>query len=65
MEFESREGISSVDSLCDHYSSGHPPNYYGIFIISGKASAVDNLMIEIKEWLEKCQGMYINNYLKF
>ena len=60
MEFESREGISSVDSLCDYYSNGQPPNYYGRFIISGKKNAVDNLMIEIKEWLEKCQGNYQN-----
>ena len=60
-EFESREGISSVESLCDYITCGLPPNYYGRFIIRGQSSAVDNLIIEIKEWLERCQDIYIHN----
>ena len=60
MEFESREGISCVESLCDYKTSGYPPNYYGRFRICGKRDAVDKLMIEIKKWLERCQEIHIN-----
>ena len=60
-EFESREGISCVESLYDYITTGLPPNYYGRFIIRGQSSAVDNLIIEIKEWLKISQDIYIYN----
>ena len=62
IEFESREGISSVQSLCDyHYSRKENPLHYGRFVINGKPYAVDALMVEIQEWLDSCQKMHINN----
>lgn len=65
LEFQSRIGIRSVESLCDkHYSKIERPLHYGRFIISGIPNAVDNLMIEIREWLDSCENMYVgrNNF---
>ena len=58
-EFESRDGIKTVISLCDRrYSMKDNPLHYGRFVINGKPKAVDALMIEIQEWLDSCQNMY-------
>jgi len=62
IEFENRPGIASIDSLCEKfYHTSESPLHYGRFIISGKSSAVDKLMIEIKEWLDTCQKMHYHN----
>lgn len=61
IEFESREGISSVQSLCDDYYRDGTPLHYGRFIISGTPNAVDALMIEIQEWLNTCQDIHLRN----
>lgn len=62
LEFQSRPGISTVKSLCDSfYHTSESPSDYGRFIIDGKPSAVDDLMIEIKQYLEKCQQMHYNS----
>jgi hypothetical protein len=62
IEFESRNGISSVESLCDyHYSTKENPLHYGRFVIRGKPKAVDALMIEIQEWINTCQQIHFNN----
>ena len=55
LDFESREGIATVLSLCDY--RGSP----GRFVINGKPHAVDALMVEISEWLRTCQQMHVRN----
>lgn len=66
IEFESRSGISKIISACNTvYHSRENPLDYGRFIISGKAYAVDKLMIEIREYLEECQRIHCQNNLMF
>ena len=59
LEFESIEGISNIISACNkfYYKSERPLDY-GRFIISGKPSAVDYVMLEISNWLNKCQQIH-------
>jgi len=62
LEFQSRDGISNIQSLCDHFiHSRENPQHYGRFIISGNPSSVDKLMIEIANWLETCQNIHYRN----
>jgi len=57
--FENRDGISNIQILCKNfYNAKEKPNYYGRLVISGKSKAVDELMIEIKNWLSTCQTMH-------
>jgi hypothetical protein len=59
IEFESRAGISNIISACNtFYHSRENPLDYGRFIISGTPSAVDTLMVEIREYLDSCQKMH-------
>lgn len=63
LEFENRPGISNIISACDtFYHTSENPIDYGRFIISGKIHAIDKLMIEIREYLNKCQNIYNDNY---
>lgn len=57
LEFESREGISEV-KFVEGRGWKDEDNRYGRFTIHGKAAAVDALMAEIAEWLDKCQMMH-------
>lgn len=62
MEFQSREGIACIQSCCDfHISSRENPAHYGRFIISGRPDSVDKVMVEIKEWLDRCQTMHLKD----
>jgi hypothetical protein len=62
MEFESRPGISDIISACNtFYHTNEKPLDYGRFIISGNPTSVDNLMIEIKEYLNECQNIHYRN----
>ena len=57
-EFESRTGIHEIISACNKfYHCKEKPFDFGRFIISGKADSVDKLMVEIREYLNKCQSM--------
>jgi hypothetical protein len=58
-EFESRSGISTIITACNIvYHLIENPLDYGRFIISGTPSAVDKLMVEIREYLD---NVTINN----
>ena len=61
-EFESKEGISYIESLYNNKTSGLPPDYYGRFRICGESNAVDKVMLEIKDWLHTCQENQYNIY---
>lgn len=62
LEFESRPGISNIISACNtFYHTSEKPLDYGRFIISGKPHAVDKLMIEIREYLDRCQNIHNDN----
>ena len=61
-EFLQNDGIAEVKSLCDYYTKGHTPEYYGKFVINGKAHAVDKLMLEISDWLKKCQNIHYSRF---
>ena len=66
MEFESRPGISNIISACNKfYHSIEKPLDYGRFIISGTPSAVDELMVEIQEYLDNCQQIHYRNKFMF
>ena len=66
MDFESRPGISNIISACNKfYHSREKPLDYGRFIISGTPSAVDKLMVEIQEYLDKCQQIHYRNNFMF
>ena len=63
LDFESRDGISDIISACNKcYNNSESPLDYGRFIISGKPPAVDSVMVEINNWLSKCQEIYTTNY---
>lgn len=65
IDFASRPGISSVESLCDKfYHTRESPKHFGRFVISGKPASVDALMKEIKEWLRTCQSMHQTNIMR-
>jgi hypothetical protein len=58
LEFESREGIATVKFVEGMYRS-----QFGLFVIDGKPSAVDRLMVEIARWLAACQTMHFEEFL--
>ena len=61
-EFSSREGISSINSVMGYKYGGPNGIEHGKFVINGKPSAVDKVMIEMSEWLKTCQTV---RYSKF
>lgn len=54
-EFESREGIMTIEFSSGFGNAAINGNKYGKFAIRGKIEAVDKMMIEIKEYLNRCQ----------
>ncbi len=54
-EFQSRNGISKIEFKQNSGTNN------GVFIINGNPRAVDNLMLEITEWLKSCQTMHYRN----
>ena len=62
MDFESRSGISNIISACNKfYHSRDGPLDFGRFIISGNATSVDKLMLEIQQHLDGCQQIHCRN----
>jgi hypothetical protein len=58
LDFKSREGIATIEFSGGFGNNAVHGNKYGKFSIRGKIDAVDKMMIEIHEYLEKCQFIH-------
>ena len=56
-EFAAHPGISRIEDFRGSYNH----DYHGKFVISGRPSAVNEVMIKMSDWLKECQTMHIEN----